>query len=176
MPEFATLARPYANALFEVSKINLINYSNSLKTVSLITSNKDFRLYSNDPLVTKKMLLEFIFGIIKKDEGNEFKNFIKVLTDNSRLFVLKEIFFQYKNLMNANNGIKKIRIVTAFKLTEKELNILLKKLEVKFKTKFEPEVKVDPSLLGGVRIEIGDQVLDGSVRSKINRLKSSLLT
>ena len=56
MPEFATLARPYANALFEVSKINLINYSNSLKTVSLITSNKDFRLYSNDPLVTKKML------------------------------------------------------------------------------------------------------------------------
>jgi F-type H+-transporting ATPase subunit delta len=98
------------------------------------------------------------------------------LTENSRLFVLNEIYQQYKNLMNSSNGIKKVTIVTTFKLENKDLKNLIKKLEAKYETKFEPEIIIDPYLIGGVRIEIDDQVLDGSVRSRIDRLKSSLLT
>jgi F-type H+-transporting ATPase subunit delta len=78
--------------------------------------------------------------------------------------------------MNSKSGIKKVTVVTAFKLEDKELKSLIKKLEKKHNTKLEPKVIVDPTLLGGVRIEIGDQVLDGSIRSRINRLKSTLLS
>ena len=78
--------------------------------------------------------------------------------------------------MNSSNGIGDIKIVTAFKLSDQDLSNVLKKLEAKYKKKFQPEIIIDPALLGGVRIIIGDKVLDGSVKSRVDRLKSSLLT
>ena len=176
MSEFATLARPYANALFSISLEESTDFTNSLEAVLQIISNENFKVYSNNPAVSKKLLIEFIYDLISPEESLNLKNFIKVLTENSRLFVLNEILEQYKKLMNASNGIKKAIIVSAFKLDKKGLDSLLNKLENKFKTKIEAVVKVDSSIIGGIRIEIDDQVLDGSIKSKIDRLKSSLLS
>ena len=174
MSELATLARPYANALFHVSKEKSLDFSNSLKSMLEIVSNEDFKAYLSNPAISKKLVIEFITELINEND-QEFDNFVKVLTENSRLDVLNEIRNQYVTLMNSNNGIKNIKIVTAFKLSDQELVNLLKKLESKYKTKFQPEIIIDPALLGGVKIIIGDQVLDGSIRSRVDRLKSSLL-
>jgi len=175
MSELATLGRPYANALFDVSQEKSIDFSESLESILSVISNKEFEVYLRNPSSNKKFANNLIFDIVG-EVNTELKIFVQILTENSRLFVLNEIYQQYKNLMNFSNGIKKVTIVTTFKLEDKDLKNLIKKLEAKYETKFEPEIIIDPYLIGGVRIEIDDQVLDGSVRSRIDRLKSSLLT
>jgi len=176
MSESATLARPYANALFNVSKENSLDFSDSLLSLIEVVSDKNFKNYLKDPSISKKFICDFISEIMQEEKTSEFKSFILILIENSRLLVLNEIYHQYKTLMNSADGIKKVKIISAFKLAEQELISLVNKLEHKYKTKLEPDVAVDPTLLGGVRIEIGDQVLDGSVKSRIDRLKSSLLS
>ena len=175
MSEFATLARPYANALFNVSKEKSLDFSVPLKSMLEIVSNKDFEACLSNPSISNQLLNQFLTEAVD-EKNSEFVNFVEILTKNSRLPVLNEICDQYATLMNSINGTLKIKIITAFKLTDEQIESLLKKLEAKHKTKFQPEIIIDEALLGGVRIVIGDQVLDGSIRSKVDRLKTSLLT
>lgn len=175
MSEFATLARPYANALFDVSKEKSLDFSVPLKSMLEIVSNKDFEAYLSNPSISNQLLNQFLTEAVD-EKNSEFVNFVEILTKNSRLPVLNEICDQYATLMNSLNGTLKIKIITAFKLADEQIESLLKKLEAKHKTKFQPEIIIDEALLGGVRIVIGDQVLDGSIRSKVDRLKTSLLT
>lgn len=175
MSEFATLARPYANALFDVSKEKSLDFSVPLKSMLEIVSNKDFEACLSNPSISNQLLNQFLTEAVD-EKNSEFVNFVEILTKNSRLPVLNEICDQYATLMNSINGTLKIKIITAFKLADEQIESLLKKLEAKHKTKFQPEIIIDEALLGGVRIVIGDQVLDGSIRSKVDRLKTSLLT
>lgn len=175
MSEFATLARPYANALFDVSKEKSLDFSVPLKSMLEIVSNKDFEACLSNPSISNQLLNQFLTEAVD-EKNSEFVNFVEILTKNSRLPVLNEICDQYATLMNSINGTLKIKIITAFKLADEQIDSLLKKLEAKHKTKFQPEIIIDEALLGGVRIVIGDQVLDGSIRSKVDRLKTSLLT
>ena len=175
MSEFATLARPYANALFDVSKEKSLDFSVPLKSMLEIVSNKDFEACLSNPSISNQLLNQFLTEAVD-EKNSEFVNFVEILTKNSRLPVLNEICDQYATLMNSLNGTLKIKIITAFKLADEQIESLLKKLEAKHKTKFQPEIIIDEALLGGVRIVIGDQVLDGSIRSKVDRLKTSLLT
>tara|TARA_Y200000002_G_C22598465_1_gene628422 strand:+ start:337 stop:864 length:528 start_codon:yes stop_codon:yes gene_type:complete len=175
MSEFATLARPYANALFNVSKEKSLDFSVPLKSMLEIVSNKDFEACLSNPSISNQLLNQFLTEAVD-EKNSEFVNFVEILTKNSRLPVLNEICDQYATLMNSLNGTLKIKIITAFKLADEQIESLLKKLEAKHKTKFQPEIIIDEALLGGVRIVIGDQVLDGSIRSKVDRLKTSLLT
>ena len=86
MSELATIARPYANALYDVSKENSFNFSSTLESLLGIVSDKDFVVYSNNPSTSNKVITKFLTELI--DEKNlEFVNFIKVLTENSRLDV-----------------------------------------------------------------------------------------
>ena len=175
MSEFATLARPYANALFNVSKEKSLDFSVPLKSMLEIVSNKDFEACLSNPSISNQLLNQFLTEAVD-EKNSEFVNFVEILTKNSRLPVLNEICDQYATLMNSLNGTLKIKIITAFKLADEQIESLLKKLEAKHKTKFQPEIIIDEALLGGVRIVIGDQVLDASIRSKVDRLKTSLLT
>ena len=175
MSEFATLARPYANAFFDVSKEKSLDFSVPLKSMLEIVSNKDFEACLSNPSISNQLLNQFLTEAVD-EKNSEFVNFVEILTKNSRLPVLNEICDQYATLMNSLNGTLKIKIITAFKLADEQIDSLLKKLEAKHKTKFQPEIIIDEALLGGVRIVIGDQVLDGSIRSKVDRLKTSLLT
>ena len=175
MSEFATLARPYANALFNVSKEKSLDFSVPLKSMLEIVCNKDFEACLSNPSISNQLLNQFLTEAVD-EKNSEFVNFVEILTKNSRLPVLNEICDQYATLMNSINGTLKIKIITAFKLADEQIESLLKKLEAKHKTKFQPEIIIDEALLGGVRIVIGDQVLDGSIRSKVDRLKTSLLT
>ena len=131
MSELVTIARPYANALYDVSKENSFNFSSPLESLLGIVSNEDFVAYLSNPATSDKDVTKFLTELV--DEKNpEFVNFIKVLTENSRLDVLREIHSQYVTLMNSNDGIKNIKIVTAFKLSDQDLSSVLKKLEDKY--------------------------------------------
>jgi len=175
MSEFATLARPYATALFNLSKAKSIDFSGSLEILSVITSDPQFIEYSTNPLIDKITVAKFLSKFSEFDHQTQVESLILTLSDNSRLPLVSEINEQYKIMMNSEKGISKILIFSAFDLKQSELQKLIEKLEKKYNAKFESELIVDPTLLGGLRIEIGDKVLDGSVRAKLDRLKSNLI-
>ena len=175
MSEFATLARPYATALFSLSKDKAIDFSQSLEILSLVTSDPKFIEYSMNPQIDKFTIANFLLKFFEFDRLTEVESFITTLCDNSRLALVGEIYEQYKSMMNSEKGISKILIFSAFEVEKSELKNLIEKLEKKYNSKFESELRVDPSLVGGLRIEMGDKVLDGSVRAKLDKLKSNLI-
>jgi len=81
---------------------------------------------------------------------------------------------QFHRLKNAADGVAECRIESAFPLAEAEVTDLLAQLGRKFMGRLQPQVVVDPHLIGGVRITVGDQVLDGSVRARLDAMRLAL--
>jgi F-type H+-transporting ATPase subunit delta len=97
-----------------------------------------------------------------------------MLIDNHRLALLPEIAEQFGELKNAREGAANALIVSAFPLESAQLAELVAGLETKFKRKLKPTVDVDASLIGGVRVTVGDEVLDGSVRARLVSMQTAL--
>src|SRR6201999_2104178 len=97
-----------------------------------------------------------------------------MLVDNHRLTLMPEIATQFEALKNAREGAADATIVSAFPLEGAQLNDLVANLERRFQRKLKPAVEVDPSLIGGVRVTVGDEVLDASVRARLASMQTAL--
>ena len=102
------------------------------------------------------------------------RHLVQMLVDNHRLPLLPEIATQFEELKNAREGAADVLIVSAFPLEGAQLNELVAGLERKFKRKLKPTVEVDSSLIGGVRVTVGDEVLDTSVRARLASMQTAL--
>ncbi len=111
---------------------------------------------------------------LKSPVSAEAKNFLTMLVDNDRLTALPEIAVQFQALKNAHQGAADAEVTSAFELSAEQLAELAKTLEQKFGRKLHPTLKVDSNLIGGVRIVVGDQVLDTSVRAKLQKMHAAL--
>ena len=109
------------------------------------------------------------------DLSAEAKAFIHLLIEYDRLTLLPEIFAQFETLKNEREGVVDAQITTAFPLEGAQLANLVADLEKRFKRKINPQVSIDRELIGGVRVVIGDEVIDGSVRGKLNAMAAGLL-
>ncbi|HNO72939.1 MAG TPA: ATP synthase F1 subunit delta, partial [Accumulibacter sp.] len=109
----------------------------------------------------------------KAQDGSE-ANLIDVLANNERLSALPEIAGLFEELRAAQEGVKEATIYSAFPVDDAQLKALIEDLEARFKTRLTAEVVVDQSLIGGVKIVVGDQVLDTSVRGKLESLSLAL--
>jgi F-type H+-transporting ATPase subunit delta len=105
----------------------------------------------------------------------ETKTFIDLLIEYDRLTLLPEIFAQFETLKNEREGVVDAQISTAFELDGAQLAGLVADLEKRFKRRINPKVSVDRNLIGGVRVVVGDEVIDGSVRGKLNAMAAGLL-
>ena len=97
-----------------------------------------------------------------------------MLAENGRITLLPEISTQFAELRNASEGAADADIFSAFEISADQLSQLVATLEKKFGRKLNPTVTVDPSLIGGVRVVVGDEVLDTSVRAKLQRMHVAL--
>jgi len=97
-----------------------------------------------------------------------------MLVQNDRLTLLPEIATQFHALKNAQEGAADAEIVSAFELSSAQLTELVATLEKKFGRKLNPSVTVDSGLIGGVRVVVGDEVFDTSVRAKLQQLHVAL--
>ena len=104
----------------------------------------------------------------------EQRNFVAVLARNERLGVLPEIAEQYEAQRNAHEGVVDARIATAFPLSDAQLEDIVATLRAKYGREVKASVNVDPELLGGVSIRVGDEVMDASVRGKLAQLAGVL--
>lgn len=104
----------------------------------------------------------------------EASNFIDLLVENDRVITLPEIAEQFEDLKNRHEGSAIAKIVSAYELSDSQVQELLAGLEKKFGVKLKPEITVDNSIIGGIRVTVGDQVLDTSVQAQLTRLRDTL--
>lgn len=106
--------------------------------------------------------------------STEQQNFVRLLVDNDRLQVLPEIRELYVELKNGQEGVQEADIASAFPLDDATLKNLVAELEARFKCRIQAAVRIAPELIGGVRIAVGDQVIDASVRGKLAAMATAL--
>jgi len=179
MAEIATIARPYAEALFRVAKsgngsTQLSAWAELVGEMAQAAQHADVIALVQNPKVPTALVVDAFLSVLKSPVNQEAKNFINTLASYHRLLALPEIAAQFFTLKNAHEGAADAEISSAFALTDPQVSDLCKTLEAKFGRKLNPSVTVDSSLIGGVRVVVGDEVLDTSVRAKLQRMQIAL--
>lgn len=175
MAEIATIARPYAEALFRVAKsANLNAWAELVSEMAQAAENADVIALVQNPRIPATVVVDAFLAVLKSPVNQEAKNFINTLASYHRLLVLPEIAAQFFALKNAHEGAADAVISSAFALSDAQVTTLCQTLEAKFGRKLNPSVTVDSSLIGGVRVVVGDEVLDTSVRAKLQQMQIAL--
>jgi len=175
MAEIATIARPYAEALFRVAKSgNLSAWSDLVSELAQVAALPDVKAFADNPKISDQQTIDTFLSVLKSPVTDEAKNFISMLVENGRLTLLPEIGAQFHALKNAQEGAADAAISSAFELSDAQVQELVATLEKKFGRKLNPSVTVDSSLIGGVRVVVGDEVLDTSVRAKLQQMHVAL--
>lgn len=175
MAELATVARPYAEALFRVAQTgDLAAWSTLVSELAQLGAHPDVQAFARNPNVSEAQVVDAFASLIKSPLTAEANNFINMLIENGRVSLLPEIGAQFAVLKNAQEGAADADITSAFDISAAQVAELVKTLEKKFGRKLNPTVTVDPSLIGGVRVVVGDEVLDTSVRAKLQQMHVAL--
>lgn len=177
MAELSTIARPYAEALFAAAKGNqdaLASWSGLVNELAEVASLDDVREALTDPRLSNDQRIELFTGLIKSPLSDAARNFIELLVKNGRILLLPQIAQQFDLLKNQFEGTALAEITSAFELSDSQVQELLTGLEKKFGLKLKPSVTVDSALIGGVRVIVGDQVLDTSVQAQLARMRDTL--
>lgn len=176
MAENLTLARPYAEAAFQLAKnANALSaWSVSLEQLALVTSSAEMVESIGNPRMTPDQLTALCLDVLGGAMPVDQRNFVGVLVENHRLGVVPEISDLFDQLKHAHEGIKDAEITSAFALDDATLKTLVADIARKFGCQVQATVKVDASLIGGVRIAIGDEVIDASVRGKLAAMATEL--
>jgi F-type H+-transporting ATPase subunit delta len=176
MSELSTLARPYAEAVFRMAQgeNDLAGWSSRIATLAAIVSDAQAARLIADPTVSTERVAGLIIDVAGAELGERGGNFVKVLAENNRLSVLPEISVQFETLKANAEGILEATITSAQALTQAQLDELVAGLQVRFNRAVNVQVAVDPELIGGAVIAIGDQVIDGSVKGRLQRMSFAL--
>jgi F-type H+-transporting ATPase subunit delta len=176
MAETATIARPYAEAVFGLADKSgtLAKWSQLLGALAAAAADPQVRALIGDPKLSEDQLYGLFASIAGADIPAEAQNLVRVLIANDRLTLLPEIHALFEDLRHEREGVVEAEIRTAFPMANGQLESLVGDLERRFKRKVQPRVTVDPALIGGVRIAVGDEVIDGSVRGKLADMANAL--
>jgi F-type H+-transporting ATPase subunit delta len=175
MAELATIARPYAEALFKASGSDLSGTALWLDELAAIASNIQLQQYAGNPGVSSSQIFDVISGVAK-NLPEPAKNFLCAVIDNGRISVLPEIANQFRALKNAQSGSSDATVYSAFPLEAAALADLSVTLEKRFGRKLNLTVELEPELIGGVRVVVGDEVLDTSVKARLEQMKAALVS
>jgi len=175
MAELATIARPYAEALFRVARAgDLSAWSDLVSEMAQVAALPEVKMLADNPKVSDPQTTELFLSALKSPITPEAKNLVAMLVQNNRLTLLPEIGLQFHALKNAQEGAADAKIISAFEMSDTQVSDLVAALEKRFGRKLNPSVVVDNSLIGGVRVIVGDEVLDTSVRAKLQQMHIAL--
>jgi F-type H+-transporting ATPase subunit delta len=175
MAEVATIARPYAEAFFKaLGEADAAAVSAQLETVARVAAEPQVRQFADNPKVSAGQVLDLITAVVGNGLDAKVTNLLRAVIDNGRLAALPEIAAQFHALVNRRSGTRDATIHSAFPMDAAALDDVLPALEKRFGGKLVPHVVVDPSLIGGIRVVVGDEVLDTSVRARLQQMKVAL--
>jgi F-type H+-transporting ATPase subunit delta len=174
MAELATVARPYAEAVFKSSKADLAGAVLWLDALAAVAGNPQLLEFAANPKVSDQQVYDVVTGVAKVDLQAVAQNFLRAVIENGRLAALPEIALQFRVLMNAQGGASDALVYSAFPIPASALAELGATLEKRFGRKLNLSVREDTSLIGGIRVVVGDEVLDTSVKARLEQMKAAL--
>ncbi|MFW5432393.1 MAG: F0F1 ATP synthase subunit delta [Methylophilaceae bacterium] len=176
MAELSTIARPYAVAVYKLGKEQkaLAKWSEMLGFATQVASDAQMQAYINDPNVVASDLQATFFKVCGNKLNDNAENLIKVLVEYGRLSLLPAITTAFEELKAKEEGVLEAEIIAAVKPSATEVKDLIKRLEAKFGQKVEASVSVDPEIISGIKIIVGDTVIDASVKGQLQNLAYSL--
>ncbi len=179
MAELATIARPYAEALYQACTAaqggaDLSSAADWVDELAAIAANPELRRLADNPKVTAAQVFDVMAGVARSPLSGQARNFLRTVIDNGRVQVLPEIAAQFRALVNQQNGSSDAVVHSAFPIDDAALAQLRTTLEQRFGRKLNLSVQPDESLIGGIRVVVGDEVLDTSVRARLEHMKAAL--
>jgi len=178
MAELATIARPYAEALFKsAGGTDAQALTSQMGDLAALAGDAQLRQFADNPKVAAVQVFDLVAGVaLSKGLQIDIKvaNLLRAVLDNGRLAALPEIAAQFLALVNARSGVSDALIQSAFAIEGPALAELVATLEQRFARKLNAHVEIAPELIGGVRVVVGDEVLDTSVRARLEQMKVAL--
>ncbi|HEX9432446.1 MAG TPA: F0F1 ATP synthase subunit delta [Burkholderiales bacterium] len=176
MAEPSTVARPYAEAAFKLADEvgALAKWSEMLGALAQVGQDQRVRAAVADPNLSDAQVAGLFISILAGKLTGDAENFVRVLAENDRLVLLPQIRERFEALKNQREGVVEAEVHSAFELSDAQLHDLVQRLEKKTGRKVRAQVSVDRELIGGVKIVLGDKVIDGSARAQLGALEAAL--
>jgi len=174
MAEIATIARPYAEALFKAAGADANSVGIWLDELAAVAGNPQLLHFAGSPKSTQDQVFEVISGVLKNALPTMGQNFLRTVIDNERIAALPEMADQFRALKNAQQGSFDAVVYSAFDIDAAALADLSTVLEKRFARKLNLKVELQPDLIGGVRVVVGDEVFDTSIKARLQQMKVAL--
>jgi F-type H+-transporting ATPase subunit delta len=175
MAELATLARPYAEALFEVaSGGDLQQATRELDALAAVAGNAQLRQFADAPKADPAQVFDLVTSVAGVALSEASKNLLRTVIDNGRLAAMPGIASQFRALAGSRSGIFEAIVESAFPIDASALAELTGALERRFARRLSTSVRIVPALIGGVRVVVGDEVLDTSVKARLEQMRAVL--
>lgn len=174
MAEIATIARPYAEALFKAAGAEAAALSVEVAAIAAVGSEPQLRQFADNPRTTVDQVQGIVLSVLGKPVSARAANFLRAVLENGRLAAMAEIAAQFQALVDARSGVSQARIESAYPIDAGQLAEVVATLERRFERKLEASVVVRPDLIGGIRVVVGDEVLDTSVKARLEQMKAAL--
>lgn len=172
MAELATIARPYADALFKAGVP-----VDAVDALAAVCADPQLRALAGNPRVSDDSVFQLVVDVLSR-QGLTLppaaSNFLRVVVDNGRLLALPEVASQYKALLNERSGVSEAVIYSAWPIDSGHLQDITASLERRFGCRLDVRVEIDRELIGGIRVVVGDEVLDASVKAGLEQMKAVL--
>ena len=171
------IADRYAQALFEVGEETQTTselYQELKQLVDILNENKDLYNFLKSPLIGREDKKNVMNNIFEDQLSKNMNNFLKIVIDKDRISVIENIQESYKSLLNDKNNILEGTAITAVALNEKEIKDLEKNLSTKYNKNVTLTNVVDETILGGVLVKLGNEEIDGTIRTRLSRMKKQL--
>jgi F-type H+-transporting ATPase subunit delta len=176
MADRSTIARPYARAAFEEARADkrLAPWSDAINIGAAAVQDERVKKLLDHPSVTPAELADFVIGIANGSLDQDGKNFLQTLAENRRLGYLPEIAAIFNELKDAEEGIVDVTVTSAAPLDQQQQLTLSEALSRKLKRQVRLHSEVDATLIGGAVLRAGDLVIDGSLRTRLERIATEL--
>jgi F-type H+-transporting ATPase subunit delta len=177
MAEIATIARPYAEALFKATHGQTAGLVEQLDAVAALGAHPELRQLADSPKVAAAQVFDVLDGAAAQSGLNldaKIGNLLRAVLENGRLAALPEIAAQFKALVNVQSGSSDALIQSAFPIDPAALADTVAALERRFGRRLNAQVELQPDLIGGIRVVVGDEVLDTSVKARLEQMKVAL--
>ena len=171
------IASRYAEALFQIGEeenLTDMMYQELSDVVNLIKLNQDFFSVLKSPVISKKEKISLIDNIFENKININIKNFLKILIEQDRISFILDISDSYKELLNEKHNILEGFVISAIPMKKEEIKELEEKLSKKYNKNVTLENKVDKSILGGVLVRLGNEEIDGTVKTRLDKMKEQL--
>jgi F-type H+-transporting ATPase subunit delta len=152
----------------------LARWSGMIGALAQVAEDRRVQAAIADPALSDAQVAGLFISILAGKLDGQAENFVRVLAENKRLELLPEIHLQYEVLKNEKEGVVEAEVHTAFELTDAQVADLAQRLEQRTGRRVRTNVQLDKALIGGVKVVIGDKVIDGSARGQLAALENAL--